>query len=52
MKKPDTQPIALARELIERMSGRFEPEKMADEYARAVRESDGESRAARSRGAG
>jgi non-homologous end joining protein Ku len=26
-KKPDTQAIALARELIERMSGCFEPEK-------------------------
>jgi DNA end-binding protein Ku len=38
MKKPDTEAIALARQLIERMSGRFEPEKMPDEYARAVKE--------------
>jgi DNA end-binding protein Ku len=28
----------LASELIKRMSGRFEPEKMPDEYSRAVRE--------------
>jgi DNA end-binding protein Ku len=37
-KKPDTESVALAKELIERMSGRFEPEKMPDEYANAVRE--------------
>jgi DNA end-binding protein Ku len=34
--KPDA--VSLATELIKRMSGRFEPEKMPDEYARAVRE--------------
>jgi DNA end-binding protein Ku len=34
--KPDA--VALARELIKRMSGRFEPEKMPDEYVGAVRE--------------
>jgi DNA end-binding protein Ku len=34
--KPDA--VALAAELIKRMSGRFEPEKMPDEYAGAVRE--------------
>jgi DNA end-binding protein Ku len=38
VKKPDAQSVALAKELIERMSGRFEPEKMPDEYARAVKE--------------
>src|SRR5262245_41716812 len=37
-KKPDTASVALAKELIKRMSGRFEPEKMPDEYARAVKE--------------
>jgi DNA end-binding protein Ku len=36
--KPDTEGVALARELIKRMSGRFEPEKMPDEYSRAVKE--------------
>ena len=36
--KPNTELVTLATELIERMSGRFEPEKMPDEYARAVRE--------------
>jgi DNA end-binding protein Ku len=36
--KPDTEAVALARELIKRMSGRFKPEKMPDEYARAVHE--------------
>jgi DNA end-binding protein Ku len=36
--KPTTESVALATELIERMSGRFEPEKMPDEYARAVQE--------------
>jgi DNA end-binding protein Ku len=34
--KPDA--VALAAELIKRMSGRFEPEKMPDEYVRAVQE--------------
>ena len=33
--KPDTEAVALASELITRQSGRFEPEKMPDEYARA-----------------
>ncbi len=28
----------MASDLIERMSGRFEPEKMPDEYARAIHE--------------
>src|SRR5262245_592817 len=37
-KKPDTEPVTLAKELIKRMSGRFEPEKMPDEHARAVKE--------------
>jgi DNA end-binding protein Ku len=37
-KKPDTQSVALAKELIHQMSGRFEPGKMPDEYARAVKE--------------
>jgi DNA end-binding protein Ku len=37
-KKPDTESVALARKLIEQMSGRFQPEKMPDEYARAVKE--------------
>ena len=37
-KKPDTASVALAKELIKRMSGRFEPEKMPDEYAEAVQE--------------
>jgi DNA end-binding protein Ku len=37
-KQPDTQAVALARELIKRMSGRFEPEEMPDEYGRAVHE--------------
>jgi DNA end-binding protein Ku len=36
--KPSTEAVALASELIKRQSGRFEPEKMPDEYARAVRE--------------
>ena len=34
--KPEA--VALATELIKRMTGRFEPEKMPDEYARAVKE--------------
>ena len=36
--KPKPDAVALAAELIKRMSGRFEPEKMPDEYAGAVRE--------------
>jgi DNA end-binding protein Ku len=36
--KPTAESVALASELIKRMSGRFEPEKMPDEYSRAVRE--------------
>ena len=36
--KPDTEAVSLASELIKRMSGRFEPEKMPDEYARAIHE--------------
>jgi DNA end-binding protein Ku len=36
--KPDREAVALASELIKRMSGGFEPEKMPDEYSRAVRE--------------
>jgi DNA end-binding protein Ku len=36
--KPDPEAVTLAKELINRMSGSFEPEKMPDEYARAVRE--------------
>ena len=36
--KPDSEAVALASELIKRMSGRFEPEKMPDAYSRAVRE--------------
>jgi DNA end-binding protein Ku len=38
--KSETKPnaVALAAELIKRLSGRFEPEKMPDEYARAVQE--------------
>jgi DNA end-binding protein Ku len=36
--KPSTESVALASELIERMTGRFEPEKMPDQYARAVKE--------------
>jgi DNA end-binding protein Ku len=36
--KVDSQAVTLAKELIKRMSGRFEPEKMPDEYARAVKE--------------
>src|SRR5262245_29800609 len=37
-KKLGAESVALAKELIKRMSGRFEPEKMPDEYARAVKE--------------
>ena len=36
--KPNTESVTLASELIKRMSGRFEPEKMPDEYARAIHE--------------
>jgi DNA end-binding protein Ku len=36
--RPTTDSVALASELIKRMSGPFEPEKMPDEYASAVRE--------------
>jgi DNA end-binding protein Ku len=36
--KPDPEAVTLAKELIKRMSGKFEPEKMPDDYARAVRE--------------
>lgn len=36
--KPNTESVALASELIKRMTGRFEPEKMPDEYGRAVHE--------------
>ncbi len=34
--EPDPQAVKLAAELIERESGRFEPEKMADQYAAAI----------------
>ena len=34
----DTQAVKLAVDLIEQSSGRFEPEKMPNEYARAVHE--------------
>jgi len=36
--KVDTQAVKLAVDLIEQSSGRFEPEKMPNEYARAVHE--------------
>jgi hypothetical protein len=36
--KADREAVALASELIKRMSGGFEPEKMPDEYSRAVHE--------------
>jgi DNA end-binding protein Ku len=36
--EPDPQAVKLAAELIERKSGRFEPEKMVDQYAEAIRE--------------
>ena len=35
---PDPQAVKLAAELIERESGSFEPEKMPDQYAEAIRE--------------
>jgi DNA end-binding protein Ku len=36
--KPKADAVALATQLIKGMTGRFEPEKMPDEYARAVKE--------------
>ena len=36
--EPDLKAVKLAAELIQRESGRFEPEKMPDQYAAAVRE--------------
>jgi DNA end-binding protein Ku len=36
--EPDPKAVRLAAELIERESGRFEPEKMPDQYAAAIRE--------------
>src|SRR4029079_8299649 len=36
--EPDPQAVKLAAELIERESGLFEPEKLADQYAEAIRE--------------
>ena len=36
--KPDPQAVKLAAELIERQSGRFEPEKMPDDFAASMRE--------------
>lgn len=36
--KPEAHAVKLATDLIEREVGPFEPEKMPDEYARAVRE--------------
>jgi DNA end-binding protein Ku len=36
--EPDPKAVRLATELIERESGRFEPEKMPDQYAAAMRE--------------
>jgi DNA end-binding protein Ku len=36
--KADPEPVGLAKKLIDQMSGRFEPEKMPDQYARAVQE--------------
>jgi hypothetical protein len=35
--RPDPQAVKLAAELIERESGRFEPDKMPDEYANAFK---------------
>lgn len=35
--EPDPKAVSLAAELIERESGRFEPEKMPDQYAAAIR---------------
>ena len=36
--KPDTNAVKLAMDLVEQESGKFEPEKMPNEYARAVHE--------------
>ena len=36
--KPDTNVVKLAMDLVEQESGKFEPEKMPNEYARAVHE--------------
>jgi DNA end-binding protein Ku len=36
--EPDPKAVKLAAELIERKSGRFEPEKMPDQYAAAIQE--------------
>ena len=36
--KPDTNAVKLAVDLVEQESGKFEPEKMPNEYARAVHE--------------
>jgi DNA end-binding protein Ku len=36
--KPDTDAVKLAVDLVEQESGKFEPEKMPNEYARAVHE--------------
>ena len=36
--QPKSDALTLAIELVKRMTGRFEPEKMPDEYARAVQE--------------
>ena len=36
--EPNSQAVKLATELIERQSGRFEPEKMPDQHAAAVRQ--------------
>ncbi|HEU4476663.1 MAG TPA: Ku protein, partial [Methyloceanibacter sp.] len=36
--EPDPKAVRLAAELIERESGRFEPEKLPDQYAAAIRE--------------
>jgi DNA end-binding protein Ku len=36
--KADNEAVSLASELIKRMGGRFEPEKMPDDFARAVQE--------------
>ena len=38
--EPNPQAVKLAAELIERESGRFEPEKMPDQFADAIREID------------
>ena len=49
--EPDPQAVKLAAELIERQSGRFEPEKMPDQYRRCDSGNDpGQDRKPRSRG--